>query len=145
MSELEIYDGLLNWLKQGWYAMTESEELMPLMKATFTPDEAALLTDFPYKGNYLEDLAALKKMPVEKLGQQLDELARKGLLFRTVREGRVRYSLNDLFFMDYRAAFWGGGKDERSKEIAPRANEYYYHGLFEPWNHTRTKVLRAAR
>ena len=100
MSEQEIYDGLLNWLKQGWYAMTESEELMPLIKATFTPEEAALLTDFPYKGNYLEDLAALKKMPVEELGQQLDELARKGLLFKIVREGRVRYSLNDLFFIE---------------------------------------------
>jgi ferredoxin len=143
MSEQEIYDGLINWLKQGWYAMPETEEFMHLIKATFTPEEAALLTGFPYQGNYLDDLAALKKMPVEELGQQLDELARKGFLFRTVKEGRVRYSLNDLFFMDYRAAFWGGGTDERSREIAPRANAYYYHGLFEPWNHTRTKVLRA--
>ena len=109
MSEQKIYDGLLNWLKLGWYGMPESEELMPLIKATFTPDEAALLTDFPYKGNYLEDLAKLKRMPVEKIGQQLDELARKGLLFRTVKDDRVRYSLNDLFFMDYRAAFLGRG------------------------------------
>ena len=78
MSEQEIYDGLLNWLKQGWLAMPESEDLMALIKATFTPDEAALLTDFPYKGNYLEELAKLKRMSVEKIGQQLDEPARKG-------------------------------------------------------------------
>ena len=46
MSEQKIYDGLLNWLKLGWYGMPESEELMPLIKATFTPDEAALLLIF---------------------------------------------------------------------------------------------------
>jgi len=143
MSEQEIYKRFMEWLKQTWYGLPEAAELDPLIKSTCTPEEAALLTGFPYKGGYLEDLAALKKIPAEKLGQQLDELASKGLLFRTVKSDRVRYSLNDLFFMDYRAAFWSGRMDERSKEIAPWANEYYYHGLFEPWNHTGTKVLRA--
>jgi hypothetical protein len=142
MSGNNAYEGLMNWLKQGWYGLPKPEIAMPLIKATCTQEEAELLTRFPYKGTYLDDLAALKQMPVEELGRRLDEMTRKGLLFRTVKDGRTRFSLNDLFFMDYRAAFWGGGTDERIKEIAPRANDYYYGGLFEPWNHTRTKVLR---
>jgi len=143
MSEQEIYQGFIDWLKQTWYGLPEADDLVPLIQATCTPDEAALLTDFPFKGSYLEDLAEMKKTPVEELGQQLDELARKGVLFRTVKGGRARYSLNDAIFMDYRAAFWGGGTDERSKAIAPWANEYYYHGFYDPWKHTQEKPLRA--
>jgi len=142
MSEQEIYDGLINWLRQTWYGLPEADEVRPLIQATCTPDEAELLTGFPFKGNYLEDLAAMKKKPPEELRAKLDELARKGILFRTVKGDRVRYSLNDAFFMDYRAAFWGGRDDERSKAMAPWANQYYYHGFFDPWNHTRTKGLR---
>ena len=102
ISEQETYDGLIEWLKQSWYGFPETEAFMPLVKATFTQEDAAQLTGFPYKGNFLEDLATAKEMPVDELGAQLDGLAQKGLLFRTVKEGKIRYSLNDLFFMDYR-------------------------------------------
>jgi NAD-dependent dihydropyrimidine dehydrogenase PreA subunit len=44
--------------------------------------------------------------------------------------------------VDYRSAFWPGRSDERTKAIAPLANKYYYHGLWDQWNHTRHKGLR---
>ena len=143
MSEEEIYERLKDWLKQPWNDLPEAEELLPLIKATYTPEEASLLTGMPLKGMNLEDLAEMKHMDPEDLRQRMDMIAEKGQVFRTVRGDTVRYSLNDAFFVDYRSAFWPGRTDERATAIAPLANQYYYHGLWNQWEHTRHKGLRA--
>ena len=142
MSEEKIYEQLRDWLKQTWYAIPEAAELLPLLKATYTPEEASLLTGMPFRGMNLEELAEMKQMEPEELRQRLDSMAEKGQVFRTVRSDTVRYSLNDAFFVDYRSAFWPGRTDERSKAIAPLANQYYYHGIWDQWDHTRYKGLR---
>ncbi len=142
MSEEETYEHLRDWLKKTWYAVPEAEELLPLIKATYTPEEASLLTGMPFKGMNLEELAEMKQVEPEELRQRLDEMAEKGQVFRTVKGDTVRYSLNDAFFVDYRSAFWPGRTDERTKAIAPLANQYYYHGLWDQWDHTRHKGLR---
>lgn len=126
MSEEEIYEQLRDWLKKTWYAIPEAEELLPLIKATYTPGEASLLTGMPFKGMNLEELAEMKQMDPQELRQQLDSMAEKGQVFRTVKGDTVRYSLNDAFFVDYRSTFWPGRTDERIKAIAPLANQYYY-------------------
>jgi NAD-dependent dihydropyrimidine dehydrogenase PreA subunit len=143
MSEKEIYQAFIDWLRQTWYGLPEADELMPLIQTTCTPDEASLLTGMPFSGKYLEELAEMKQMPPDQLREQMDELAGKGLAFRTVKGDRIRYSLNDGLFMTYRAGFWAGNTDERSKAMAPWANQYYYHGFYDQWNHAGTKLLRA--
>ena len=142
MSEEEVYERLRDWLKQTLNDLPETEELLPLIKATYTPEEASLLTGMPFKGMNLEDLAEMKQMNPEDLRTQMDMMAEKGQVFRTVKGNTVRYSLNDAFFVDYRSAFWPGRTDERAIAIAPLANQYYYHGLWDNWEHTRHKGLR---
>lgn len=142
MPKEEIYRQLRDWLKQTWYNLPETDELLPLIKANYTPEEASLLTGMPFKGMNLEDLAAMKQMEPEVLRQRLDAMARKGQIFRTVKAETVRYSLNDAFFVNYRSAFWPGLTDERSQAIAPLANQYYYHGFWDQWDQTRHKGLR---
>lgn len=143
MAEKQIYERLRDWLRQTWNYLPETEELMPLIQATYTPEEASLLTGMPFKGVNLEDLAEMKQMSPEDMRQQLDEMAIKGLVFRTVKGDTVRYSLNDAFFVSYRGTFWPGRTDERSKSIAPMANQYYYHGMWDMFKHTSHKGLRA--
>jgi NAD-dependent dihydropyrimidine dehydrogenase PreA subunit len=144
MSEQEIYEGLVNWLKQSWAGLPEADELLPLIKATYTPEEASLLTEMPYSGMNLEALAEMKQMDPAVLMERMDGMAQKGLVFRIVKGDTVRYSLNDAFFADYRSSFWGGATDERARAIAPLANQYYYHGFWDHmWKDTHTKGLRA--
>lgn len=143
MSEEKIYEQLRDWLKQTWNDLPEAEELLPLIQATYTPQEALLLTGMPFKGMNLEDLAEMKQTDPESMRMQMDAMAEKGQVFRTVRGENIRYSLNDAFFVDYRGAFWPGRTDERVKAIAPLANRYYYHGLWDQWKNTRHKGLRA--
>ena len=141
MSEQEVYQRLIDWLNQGWWQLPEADELMPLMMARYTPEEASLLTGMPFSGRNLEELAEMKQMDPAELRQRLDVLTRKGLVFRVVRGDTVRYSLNDAFFI-WRTAGWAGRTDERDKAIAPLMNQYYYHGFFDQYDLTHLKGLR---
>ena len=142
MSEREIYERLVDWLKRTWYGLPEADELMPLMMATYTPEEASLLTGMPISGRNLEELAEMKQMDPAELSRQLDAVAKKGLVFRTIRGDTVRYSLNDSYFVFMRSTFWPGGTDERTKAMAPLVNQYFYHGFHDQYNLTHLKGLR---
>ena len=143
MSDKEIYQSFIDWLKQTLWGITEADEVLPLVMATYTPEEASLLTGMPFSGRNLEELAELKQMDPAELGKRLDVFAKKGLVFRTVKADTIRYSLNDAVFSIYRGGFWHGRTDDRAKAMAPPANQYYYHGLWDRQNDTHTKSLRA--
>ena len=143
MSEQEVYERFMDWLRQTWWGLPEANELMPLMKARYTPEEAALLTGIPFSGKSLEELAEIKQMDPTGLGHKLDALARKGIVFRTVRGDTVRYRPNDSLFTFLRSSFWHGHTDEVTKAIAPLVNQYYYHGFFDQYELTHLKGLRA--
>ncbi|MCK4221295.1 MAG: hypothetical protein KAX25_00385 [Dehalococcoidia bacterium] len=142
MSEREIYQRLIDWLKQAWWDLPEADELMPLVMASCTPEEASLLTGIPLSAANVEELAEMKQMDPAELRQKLDALAKKGTVFRTVRGETVRYSLNDSLFVDYRTAGWHGRTDERTKAMSPLINQYYYHGGFDQYANTHLKGLR---
>ena len=142
MSDQEIYQRFIDWLKQSWWGLPEADELRPLIIATYTPEEASLLTGIPFSGRDLQELAEMKQMDPIELNHWLEELARKGLVFRIVSGDTVRYSLNDALFVYFRSSFWAGHTDERSKAIAPLVNQYYYHSFWDQYAHTHLKGLR---
>jgi len=84
MSDQEIYQRFIDWLKQSWWGLPEADELRPLIIATYTPEEASLLTGIPFSGRDLQELAELKQMDPIELNHWLEELARKELVFRIV-------------------------------------------------------------
>jgi len=54
MPEQEIYQRFMDWLKQTWWGLPESDYLLPLIMSQYTPEEAYLLTDMPFSGTNLE-------------------------------------------------------------------------------------------
>lgn len=142
MSEHDIYEGLIEWLRQSWWGLPEAEELRPLIRATYTPQEAALLTGMPLKPTSIEDLAQLKQKDQAELTAQLEELSRKGLVYRSQKGDVVRYKVNDAFFVFLRAVFWPGKDDEWRRNMAPLANQYYYHGFYDQADFSHLKGLR---
>ncbi|MFC1835715.1 ATP-binding protein [Thermodesulfobacteriota bacterium] len=143
MSDKEIYTKFIEWLNQTWWELPDSEELMPMIAAGYSPEEAELLTGMPFSGRYLEELAELKGAEPNDLRARLDDLAKRGVVFRTVKSDRVRYSLNDSYFVFLRSMFWPGRDDDRLRTVAPRINRYYRDGFAEPYNEVETKGLRA--
>lgn len=142
MSEQEVYQRLIDWLRQSWWGLPEADELMPLIMVTCTPEEASLLTGMPFSGRNVEELAEMKQMDLAELRKRLDVLAKKGLVFRTIKGDTVRYSLNDSLIVYLRSSFWPGRTDERSKAMAPLVNQYYYHGFWDQYNYTHQKGVR---
>jgi len=140
--EQDIYQDLIDHWKQTWWGMPDADEVLPLLHAHFTTEEAALLAKIPFKGRTLEQLADTVNMEPEQLRPELDKLARKGILFRTMTRDTVRYSMNDSLFIYFRSAFWSGSTDDTTTAIAPLVNEYYYHGFFDKYDFTHLKGLR---
>jgi len=50
MSEQEIYENLISWLKQSFIALVDTEETLPMIQATYTPEENSLLTGMTLEG-----------------------------------------------------------------------------------------------
>jgi NAD-dependent dihydropyrimidine dehydrogenase PreA subunit len=141
MSEQETYLRFLDWLRQDWFPLADADELAPLMKAAFSPEEASLLTGIPFSDTSLEELAEMKQVNSDELRQRLDYLTGKGAIFRTAKDNTGLYRLNDGEAMLTSHYFWYGRTDERTKAMAPLANQYIYH-LYEVFKYTHHKGLR---
>ena len=56
MAEEQSYEQLRDWLKKTWNALPETDELLPLIKATYIPEEASILINMPFSGRNLEEI-----------------------------------------------------------------------------------------
>ena len=115
----EVYRQFIDWLKRTWWDLPEREELMPMISAHYSPEEAQILNGMPFSNKSLEELAEMKQIEPAKLKEFLDALAKKGAVFRTVTSDSTRYRLNDSFFVFLRAAFWPENLDTATRAMAP--------------------------
>jgi hypothetical protein len=143
MSDEKIYQQFVEWLGKTWWQLTDSEHLMPLIQANYSPQEAELLTGMPFSAKPVEELAALKNMDPETLAPRLKEMAARGMVYESVREDSVRYRLSDSFFAMLRANLWPGREDDRSKKTSPLINRYYLDGWFDQYKDVHYKGLRS--
>lgn len=142
MSTEKIYEQLLAWQRQGGgLEYPDSENLMSMLKAYITPEEAEFLTGFPYKWRTLEQVADIKEMDPAELEPKLKELSEKGLLVQSFRREKVAYKLADILFTFLRASLWAGKTEEPIKNTAPWINKYYPE-LFEQFRHDQDRMLR---
>ncbi len=142
MSVNEIYSRFIDWLDKGWWHLPASEHLLPSIKAFLTPEEAALLTGLPFKPTALQELVILKGLQADDLGIKLDALARKGVVWRAERDGRILYNLNDAFFIFFRGPFSALHLDQAAAAMAPSLNRYVRDGLMDQLAPVGTKPLR---
>jgi hypothetical protein len=142
MSTEKIYEKFIGWQRQGGgLEYPDSENLMSMLKAYITPEEAEFLTGFPYKWRTLEQVADIKDMDPAELEPKLKELSEKGLLVQSFRREKVAYKLADILFTFLRASLWHGKTDEPIKSTAPWINKYYPE-LFEQFRYDQDRMLR---
>lgn len=142
MTEEQIYKNFIDWAGKTWWELPESPYLLPMIKANYTVEEAAFLTGFPHGSTRLEDLVALKCKPLDELDPLLEDLCRKGMIYKVVRDDSRRYRLNDTFFALLRADFWPGGTDERTVKTAAAVNKYFLDNWFEQYKQVHHRGLR---
>ncbi len=138
----KTYQKLIDWLNQAWFGLPDSPYLMDTIKAVYTTEEAELLTGFPYKGAYLEEIADLKNLPEQKILPRLDAMAQKGLVWKNFKNGKPRFSINDAFFVFMRSLYWSREKSEAAREGASHINQYFSDGFMDQFIHAEFKGLR---
>ncbi len=141
MQENEVYKEFIGWLKNHPMSRLDSEDMINLVKARYTPEDAALLTNIPFEESTIEELAKIKQMDSEDLKPRLDALAKKGVVWKIFKHGKYRYQLCDLFIVFYRSVYWGGGRNSEHYVMAPMLNKTFGE-YFEMFAHSRTKGLR---
>jgi electron transport complex protein RnfB len=139
--ERTTYTKFIEWLKESWYGVPDSDVLLPYVAARYTPEDALLLTGMPYAPKTLAELSDLTRTSVDELRSKLYSLASKGLVYKQVKENKERYYLNDIFFI-YRGFGWPGQKDEYSETVGPLQHKYLMGGLMSPWQNVKEKGLR---
>ncbi len=138
----EVYRRFIDWFSKSWFGLPESEHLLPSVAALYTPGEAELLTGLPPASQELSELSQAKGIAESELALRLDRLARKGLVFRTQKDGVVKYRPNDAFFVFMRGAFWAGRPYGPSAVSAEPINRYFYDGFMDQFAHAHLKGLR---
>lgn len=134
MMHEEVYTNFMTWLKNFTsFALLDEHLALRLIRAGYTPEEAALLTGMsPIEDKTAIELAEQKKIDVEKLKQKLDQLGMKGSVWRIVQDGKITYRLNDPIFYFARSMMWPGEYHEVAREIAPLINEYIHLASTKP-------------
>ena len=142
MSVNEIYSRFIAWLDKGWWHLPASEHLLPSIKAFFTLEEADLLTGLPFKPTELKEIVNLKGRQPGDLREKLDALARKGVVWRTERDGSIFYNLNDAFFIFFRGPFSAIHLEQNAQAMAPSLNRYLRDGLMDQLAPAGARPLR---
>lgn len=142
MSEQKIYNKLIQWLNRAWFGLPDSEHLLPAIMAFYSPEEAELLTGFPFKGTPLETLADAKGIEPSQLAPKLDALAERGALWHVQKGDVILYKINDAFFVFMRGSFWAEKPDEKTESSASPINKYFYDGFMDQFKTAHTKGLR---
>lgn len=137
-----VYNELIRWLRQEGAYLPSSAELLPLIKATYTPQEARLLTGMPLALTEVGNLAALKGIDQEELERFLEAMARKGLVFSAEKDGQKLFRPGDPRFIYLRSIFWSGRRDRYTETVATGVNKYYRDGFGEHWRNAKHKGLR---
>jgi NAD-dependent dihydropyrimidine dehydrogenase PreA subunit len=142
MSDQEVYRRFIEWLDKAWWGLPESDHLMPTIEVFYTPEEASLLTGIPFSSRSLEELASVKGMQPAELAPKLDALARRGVVWRSIKQGIVRYKLMDTMFTFLRGPFWAEKPHRATKALAQPLNRYFYDGFMEQFAPAHVKGLR---
>ena len=111
--------GFLNSFPVG-FPETESGVEMKILKRLFTKEEAetvVLLTPVPQVASRI---ARQNKMDKEELEKKLEAMARKGLIFRVVRNGKTYYNASPFMIGIYEYSV-----NKIDKELAELYKEYY--------------------
>jgi len=142
MSKYDVYDALIDHLGEWIFDFPKSEDLKPMLKLRITPEEAEILSQLPYLGHTLEQLTKNIEVPLDELKVMLDNLTKKGIVFRIERSSRMLYSLPDPLFIFYRSIGWKGEDDDFTRKISPYLNKYYIDIFANDFMGHDTKGLR---
>lgn len=144
-----IYEKLAKHLSALGMGYPDKEELLPILKENFTPQEAAVALAIPTRVIPLESAPVSAILPNVKISKEelvstLSNLAQRGLLFsKKMENGETGYALQQFGFGFPQTFFWRGVDTPNAKKMAELIAKYSgTEQLFEAYGKTNTKAFR---
>ena len=123
----KLYDQLADIFNLIGYGSRRSPELEALLKSLFTEEEANLAVNLsPMAPESPRKLADRLNLDADRVARMLDEMADKGLIYSSIRNGEKWYKLLQLVPGIFELQFMKGEVTERAKELA-RLFDAYFH------------------
>ncbi|SDP58633.1 ATP-binding protein [Desulforhopalus singaporensis] len=135
----DIYKELATHLDNlpGGFPETASGVELRILKRLFSPEEALVATKLTMKPEPVDAFARRTGDNREELGETLESMAGKGLIFRTYKDGIVMYSAA-MFVI----GIWEYHVHDLDADLVNDVNEYLPHLAREVWDKVETKQLR---
>jgi electron transport complex protein RnfB len=135
----DIYKKLAGHLDNlpGGYPATESGVELRILRRLFTEEEADIALRLTMKPESVAKIGERSDLPHEKLAVSLEEMAGKGLIFRSYKDDMVMYSAA-MFVV----GIWEYHVNDLDPELVKDVNEYLPHIMDKVWTKTDTKHMR---
>ena len=135
----DIYRKLAQHLDNlpGGFPATQSGIELKILRRLFTGEEADIALRLSMKPETVETIAERSELHDKELAEQLEEMAKKGLIFRSYKDGTVMYSAAQFV-----VGIWEYHLNDLDPAFVRDVNEYLPHIMEEVWTKTDTKQLR---
>lgn len=147
--EKEIYQELAKHLSSLGMGYPPKEELIEILKESFSPLEAKVALAIPtkvipFEPVSLETIAKHIDIPKEELENILSNLSKRGLLFsKRMEDGEIGYCLQQFGYGFPQTFFWKGMEGQNAKKMAELIVKYSKRNeLYEVYGKPKTKPLR---
>ena len=123
----KLYNQLADIFNLIGYGSRRSQELEALLKSLFTEEEATLAVNLsPMAPESPGKLAGRLNLDADRVARMLDEMADKGLIYSSTRDGEKWYKLLQLVPGIFELQFMKGEVTDRARELA-RLFDAYFH------------------
>ena len=135
----DIYTKLARHLDNlpGGFPATESGIELKILRRLFTQEEGEIALRLTMKPETVDTLAVRSDLPDRELGEALEEMAKKGLIFRSYKDSTVMYSAAQFV-----VGIWEYHLNDLDPDFVKDVNEYLPHIMEEVWTKTDTKQMR---
>ncbi|MCS7139589.1 MAG: 4Fe-4S binding protein [Candidatus Nezhaarchaeota archaeon] len=145
-SHIELYEKLREKLNKAPIGLpkTASGVEKEILSVLFNEEEASIALHTPFIRFTPEMLAERTGKSVDYVKKILDEMARKGTVWKGEEEGKVYYRLLPVVVGFAEAPFYPGqGKDPRQEKLAPLWVKYWKEGFLYELGDRRHAIVRA--
>jgi Pyruvate/2-oxoacid:ferredoxin oxidoreductase delta subunit len=143
---LELYEKLREKLNKAPIGMPPSPSgaEKEILKLLFTEEEASLALHMPFVNFTVEQLAERTGKNAEYLERILNEMAKKGTVWKGVKEGKVVYRLFPVMVGLFEMHFLPGpGKDPLQEKLAPFMAKYVEEAFLKELGDRKYPIMRA--
>jgi len=145
----DVYKKLAKHLSSLGMGYPEKEDLLEILKETFTPLEAEVALAIPTKVIPFEPVAVSEIVPPQNVSREelesiLSNLSQRGLLFSIrLKDGSRGYALQQFGYGFPQTFFWQGVNTPNAKKMANLVAKYSgKEQVKEVYGDTKTKALR---